>query len=76
MSKFERFGPIFLISGIGFFLLSFLGMGLAPWTTLKNIVPPAPLANRSELEIRGREIFMREACWHCHSQYVRPVPGP
>lgn len=22
---------------------------------------------------KGRDIYVREACWHCHSQYVRPV---
>ena len=21
----------------------------------------------------GRDIYIAEACWHCHSQYVRPV---
>ncbi|MCG3175695.1 MAG: hypothetical protein MOGMAGMI_00628 [Candidatus Omnitrophica bacterium] len=21
----------------------------------------------------GRKIYVREACWHCHSQYIRPV---
>lgn len=22
---------------------------------------------------RGRDVYIAEACWHCHSQYVRPV---
>jgi cbb3-type cytochrome c oxidase subunit II len=22
---------------------------------------------------RGRDLYVAEACWHCHSQYVRPV---
>ncbi len=22
---------------------------------------------------RGRDVYIGEACWHCHSQYVRPV---
>lgn len=21
----------------------------------------------------GRDVYVREACWHCHSQFVRPV---
>ena len=25
------------------------------------------------LEQRGREVYQREGCWYCHSQYVRPV---
>jgi len=23
----------------------------------------------------GREIYIREGCWYCHSQYIRPVTG-
>jgi cytochrome c oxidase cbb3-type subunit 2 len=24
---------------------------------------------------RGRDIYLREGCWYCHSQFVRPVTG-
>jgi cytochrome c oxidase cbb3-type subunit 2 len=27
------------------------------------------------LEARGRAVYIREGCWYCHSQYVRPVAG-
>lgn len=27
----------------------------------------------SELLRRGRDIYVGEGCWHCHSQFVRPV---
>jgi cytochrome c oxidase cbb3-type subunit I/II len=27
------------------------------------------------LERRGRAVYVREGCWYCHSQYVRPVAG-
>ncbi|HKW93894.1 MAG TPA: cbb3-type cytochrome c oxidase subunit II [Methylomirabilota bacterium] len=27
------------------------------------------------LEQRGRAVYIREGCWYCHSQYVRPVTG-
>jgi len=27
------------------------------------------------LERRGRDVYIREGCWYCHSQYVRPVAG-
>ena len=23
--------------------------------------------------VRGRDVYIAEACWHCHSQFVRPV---
>src|SRR5438445_458401 len=26
-------------------------------------------------ERRGRAVYIREGCWYCHSQYVRPVAG-
>jgi cytochrome c oxidase cbb3-type subunit 2 len=29
----------------------------------------------TELEQFGRQIYIREGCWYCHSQYVRPVTG-
>jgi len=27
------------------------------------------------LERTGRSVYIREGCWYCHSQYVRPVTG-
>jgi cytochrome c oxidase cbb3-type subunit I/II len=27
------------------------------------------------LEHTGRSVYIREGCWYCHSQYVRPVTG-
>ncbi len=27
------------------------------------------------LEARGRRVYIREGCWYCHSQYIRPVAG-
>jgi cytochrome c oxidase cbb3-type subunit I/II len=27
------------------------------------------------IELRGRRVYIREGCWYCHSQYVRPVTG-
>jgi cytochrome c oxidase cbb3-type subunit I/II len=27
------------------------------------------------IERRGRAVYLREGCWYCHSQYVRPVAG-
>ena len=27
------------------------------------------------IERRGRAVYVREGCWYCHSQYVRPVAG-
>lgn len=31
--------------------------------------------NYTDLELLGRQVYNREGCWYCHSQYVRPVTG-
>ena len=73
MKTLERFQAVLLISGIGFFLVSFLGMGIAPWTTLRDLRAPEGFSPLNAQEQRGRQIFIQEGCWHCHTQFVRPV---
>jgi cytochrome c oxidase cbb3-type subunit 2 len=34
-----------------------------------------PTADYTPLERLGRAVYVREGCWYCHSQYVRPVAG-
>lgn len=34
-----------------------------------------PSVDYTPLERLGREVYIREGCWYCHSQYVRPVAG-
>ena len=33
----------------------------------------ATASDYTETEARGRRVYVREGCWYCHSQYVRPV---
>ncbi|MBM4440480.1 MAG: cbb3-type cytochrome c oxidase subunit II [Candidatus Rokubacteria bacterium] len=33
----------------------------------------ADAVDYSEAQARGRRVYIREGCWYCHSQYVRPV---
>lgn len=73
MKILEKFQTIFLVAGIGFFLLSLIAMGVAPWTTLKSLKPPKGVKPYTELEALGRQVYIEEGCWHCHSQFVRPV---
>jgi cytochrome c oxidase cbb3-type subunit 2 len=40
-------------------------------TTVDGRVVPTP--HRTDLENLGRKIYIREGCWYCHSQFVRPV---
>lgn len=77
--------PLFLMlaAGGGFFAFSFLAMGLAPWTSLRGVTKvaegdanPYYESNGTRSSIgRGRDLYIQEACWHCHSQFVRPVAG-
>lgn len=100
----EKFQFIFLVAGIGFFVLAFIVSGVVtvnalsnlPYTTLdemsQNVDPyfvalsnqypeqfekyypggPTPENYREALKL-ARDTYIGEACWHCHSQQVRPV---
>ena len=35
----------------------------------------ADATDYTELEQLGRQVYIREGCWYCHSQFVRPVTG-
>ncbi len=102
---FETKSGVFLIAGLGFFALSFLVMGVVPWTiqagqaelSVDQIAAESithefvDLAERfpgqfaqhfpggvtagsyAEALVLGRQIYVGEGCWHCHSQQIRPV---
>jgi len=76
-----------LLAGLGSLVIAFLVLGLAPASmTHKSEMNPLPAvvpenfqqyyanaeAYRAGL-INGRDHYISEACWHCHSQYVRPI---
>ncbi len=78
MSQGSRPSSLYLVGSLFFFILSFVGMGLAPWLNLLPTAPPRegdPYTygpNAAQVR-RGRQIYIREGCWHCHSQFVRPI---
>lgn len=43
-------------------------LGQLKWTEAKA-------TDYTPLEAKGRQIYIREGCWYCHSQYIRPVTG-
>lgn len=50
-------------------------MGVLPGIWLSH-VPPTPGAKPlTALEARGRDIYVAEGCFYCHTQQVRPLPG-
>ena len=74
--------PVILIAALGFYTLSMTSQGLIPYLeksltrpeTVTNVdgkVVPTP--HRTSLENVGRKVYIREGCWYCHSQFVRPV---
>lgn len=90
MNRLERFSTIFMIAGIISFLsaFSFLGVWPAYMVGKKDLKVDLPDSVPSEFKVHyknlneyhealflGRDIYVKEACWHCHSQYVRPVSG-
>ncbi len=80
----ENPSTVALVSGFGFFTLAVLVQGIIPFlspntrvTTVNDVVTQkqVQVADYTPLERRGRQVYIREGCWYCHSQYVRPVTG-
>ncbi|MFG3595247.1 cbb3-type cytochrome c oxidase subunit II [Bradyrhizobium sp. RDI18] len=80
-----------LVAGVFFFFLAVVTQGILPFieptarTTdvtavvrtdfgqLKWVVAEA--TDYTPQQQLGRQAYLREGCWYCHSQYVRPVTG-
>ncbi len=82
MNFFERFGGIAIIGGVLCYAFAFCLLIVAPHIMTDAAIPMVrhfetgekiPVPEYTEQEARGREIYIREICWHCHSQFVRPV---
>jgi cytochrome c oxidase cbb3-type subunit 2 len=78
----NRIEPVILIAALGFYALSMTSQGLIPYleksltrpetvTTIEGKVVATP--HRTDIENLGRKVYIREGCWYCHSQFVRPV---
>ncbi|HEY2685963.1 MAG TPA: cbb3-type cytochrome c oxidase subunit II [Steroidobacteraceae bacterium] len=78
----RRIEPVILIAALGFYVLAMTSQGLIPYleksltrpetlTDVEGHVVPTP--HRTEIENLGRKVYIREGCWYCHSQFVRPV---
>lgn len=80
-----------LVAGVAFFFLALVTQGVLPlvepsartnkvtsvvrtdFGQLKWMVSEA--TNYTPAQRLGRQVYLREGCWYCHSQYVRPVTG-
>ncbi|MDP3090578.1 MAG: cbb3-type cytochrome c oxidase subunit I [Nitrospira sp.] len=83
-SWIESPSTVFLVAGFGFFFLAVGVQGVTPWlmtetrtTTVEDPVTKSAIqvADYTPEELKGRQVYIREGCWYCHSQYVRPVTG-
>lgn len=75
---------VFLVAGLGFFAAAVLIQGIMPSMRAEagsDLVRDVPtgmevrVSGYTPLEWRGRQVYIREGCWYCHSQYIRPVAG-
>lgn len=49
---------------------------IVPLTVSSEITQPAPgVKPYSALQLEGRDIYIREGCYTCHSQMIRPLRG-
>ncbi|MGY3617040.1 cbb3-type cytochrome c oxidase subunit II [Bradyrhizobium sp. USDA 10063] len=80
-----------LVAGVFFFFLAVATQGILPFiepsarTTAVTAVVRTDFGqlkwiktdatDYTPLQQLGRQVYLREGCWYCHSQYVRPVTG-
>lgn len=80
-----------LVAGFGFLSLAAFVQGVLPMVEPQSRTNQVTRVVRTDLgelkwvqheatdytplQQRGRRVYIREGCWYCHSQYVRPVTG-
>jgi cytochrome c oxidase cbb3-type subunit I/II len=86
-----RARTVSLLAGVCFLGLAAFVQGLLPLLEPQSRMPDVTSVVRTDLgelkwvrseardytqlEQLGRSVYLREGCWYCHSQYVRPVAG-
>jgi cytochrome c oxidase cbb3-type subunit 2 len=73
-------GTALLAGGVCYFFAGAVIVG-APWLLTDGSLPVAvgddgkeyPVAPYTATEQAGRDVYGNQVCWHCHSQFVRPV---
>jgi cytochrome c oxidase cbb3-type subunit I/II len=78
----KRIETVILVAGVGFYVLAMTIQGFIPLME-KDVTHPTivhtidgttiPTPTYTPLEQLGRGVYIREGCWYCHSQYIRPV---
>ncbi|MDJ0974918.1 MAG: cbb3-type cytochrome c oxidase subunit II [Planctomycetota bacterium] len=81
MKILERFGGVAGLAGVFCYFLAFLILIVGPAALTNANDPFVTDINGDQVEVpaysddeaAGREIYIQQVCWHCHSQFVRPV---
>lgn len=80
----EAPSTIIIVGSMGFFFLAVSTQGIIPLvmaetrvTHVRETVTDTVInvSAYSKEELKGRQVYIREGCWYCHSQYIRPVTG-
>ena len=57
-----------------FFLIGGSLTTIVPGLTEASWTQPVPgLTSRTEAEERGRQVYIRDGCWYCHTQQIRTL---
>jgi cytochrome c oxidase cbb3-type subunit 2 len=49
---------------------------IVPLYAQQSVVSPSPgIKPYAPLALEGRDVYVREGCYNCHSQMVRPLPA-
>lgn len=88
MSVIERLSGVFFIAGLALFIVAVIGLAVVPVYMVEKTNPDfgLPIEVPAEWQVhyaelpqyhaaleKGRDIYIAEGCWHCHSQFVRPT---
>ncbi len=74
LKKFDFSATMVAVGSLVFFLIGGLLTTVFPGMIEKSWAEPVdPSVAYTESEQRGRDIYVREGCWYCHTQQIRTL---
>ena len=81
MKVLERFGGVAILAGVVCYVFALcllvVGNYMVPSSAEEVVVDihgnVVPVPQYTAEEAAGRQVYIEQVCWHCHSQFVRPV---
>lgn len=62
-----------VVAGAGFLILSLI-IAVLPAVDMQHVAAHSGAVEPSGVILRGRELYMKEGCGFCHTQFVRDLP--